>query len=78
MGLVVAQFEGTLDQFSGDGIMVFFNDPVPIPDPGERAIEMAMREAASTLMAAWCRRDRELGFGIGIAGLRDAWADRLC
>ena len=69
LGPLVAQFEGTLDQFSGDGIMVFFNDPVPIPDPAERAVNMAvaMREAASSLIAAWRRRDRDLGFGVGIA-----------
>ena len=40
LGPLVSQFEGTLDQFSGDGIMVFFNDPVPIPDPAERAVKM--------------------------------------
>ena len=59
LGPLVSQFEGTLDQFSGDG-MVFFNDPVPIPDPAERAVKMAvaMRESASS---------RELGFGAGIA-----------
>ena len=47
LGPLVSQFEGTLDQFSGDGIMVFFNDPVPMPDPAERAVKMAvaMREA---------------------------------
>src|SRR5204863_2690642 len=47
LGPLVSQFEGTLDQFSGDGIMVFFNDPVPTPDPAERAVNMAvaMREA---------------------------------
>ena len=69
LGPLVAQFEGTLDQFSGDGIMVFFNDPVPIPDPAERAVKMAvaMREAAGALIAVWRRRDRELGFGVGIA-----------
>ena len=69
LGPLVSQFEGTLDQFSGDGIMVFFNDPVPIPDPAERAVKMAvaMREAASTLIAAWRERGRELGFGVGIA-----------
>jgi adenylate cyclase len=69
LGPLVSQFEGTLDQFSGDGIMVFFNDPVPIPDPAERAVNMAtaMREAASNLIATWRRRGRELGFGAGIA-----------
>jgi adenylate cyclase len=69
LGPLVSQFEGTLDQFSGDGIMVFFNDPVPIPDPAERAVNMAvaMREAASSLTSAWRARGRELGFGAGIA-----------
>jgi adenylate cyclase len=69
LGPLVAQFEGTLDQFSGDGIMVFFNDPVPCPDPAERAVKMAvaMREVAGTLIGNWRRRGRELGFGAGIA-----------
>jgi class 3 adenylate cyclase/prephenate dehydratase len=69
LGPLVAEFEGTLDQFSGDGIMVFFNDPVPIPDPAERAVKMAvaMREAAATLIAHWRERGRDLGFGAGIA-----------
>ncbi len=69
LGPLVSQYEGTLDQFSGDGIMVFFNDPVPVPDPAERAVKMAMamREAAGDLIAAWRRRGRELGFGAGIA-----------
>jgi GAF domain-containing protein len=53
LGPLVAQFEGTLDQLSGDGIMVFFNDPVPCPDPAERAVAMAvaMRESAGALIA---------------------------
>jgi GAF domain-containing protein len=70
LGPLVSQFEGTLDQFSGDGIMVFFNDPVPIPDPAERAVKMAvaMREAAGELIVSWRRRrGRVLGFGVGIA-----------
>jgi adenylate cyclase len=69
LGPLVSRFEGTLDQFSGDGIMVFFNDPVPCPDPAERAVKMAiaMREAAGTLIAAWRRHGCELGFGAGIA-----------
>jgi len=69
LGPLVAQFEGTLDHFSGDGIMVFFNDPVPCPDPAERAVKMsmAMREAAGKLIAAWRLHGCELGFGAGIA-----------
>ena len=69
LGPLVSQFEGTLDQFSGDGIMVFFNDPVPCPDPAERAVKMAMamREEAGKLIAAWRRHGSELGFGAGIA-----------
>jgi adenylate cyclase len=42
LGPLVSQYEGTLDQLSGDGIMVFFNDPVPCLDPAERAVKMAM------------------------------------
>ena len=69
LGPLVSQYEGTLDQFSGDGIMVFFNDPVPIPDPAERAVKMAiaMRDAAGALIGAWREHGRELGFGAGIA-----------
>jgi adenylate cyclase len=69
LGPLVSQFEGTLDQFSGDGIMVFFNDPVPCADPAERAVKMAMamREAAGRLIATWRRHGSDLGFGAGIA-----------
>src|SRR5438477_10044584 len=69
LGPLVAQFEGTLDQFSGDGIMVFFNDPVPCPNPAERAVKMAMamREEAGKLIMTWHRDGCELGFGVGIA-----------
>jgi class 3 adenylate cyclase/prephenate dehydratase len=69
LGPLVSQFEGTLDQFSGDGIMVFFNDPVPCPDPAERAVKMAMamRDEAAELIATWLRDGCELGFGVGIA-----------
>src|SRR3954452_25059465 len=69
LGPIVARFEGTLDHYSGDGVMVFFNDPLPCPDPAERAAAMAvaMREAVAGLQQGWRRRGREIGFGIGIA-----------
>jgi class 3 adenylate cyclase/AmiR/NasT family two-component response regulator len=69
LGPLVTRSEGTLDHFSGDGIMVFFNDPLPCPDPAERAVAMAvaMREAVAALQAGWRRRGREIGFGVGIA-----------
>jgi class 3 adenylate cyclase len=69
VGPLVTRFEGTLDHFSGDGLMVYFNDPLPCPDPAERAVKMAvaMREAVSELMSGWRRRGFDLGFGIGVA-----------
>jgi adenylate cyclase len=69
IGPLVSRFEGTVDHFSGDGLMVFFNDPLPCPDPAERAVRMAveMRTAVGELMSGWWRRGFELGFGVGIA-----------
>jgi adenylate cyclase len=69
VGPLVTRFEGTLDHFSGDGLMVYFNDPLPCPDPAERAVRMAtaMRAAVGERMAGWRRRGHELGFGIGVA-----------
>ena len=69
VGPLVTRFEGTLDHFSGDGLMVYFNDPLPCPDPAERAVRMAveMRAAVGGLMSGWRRRGFDLGFGIGVA-----------
>jgi adenylate cyclase len=69
LGPLVTRFEGTLDHFSGDGLMVYFNDPLPCPDPAERAVRMAvaMRAAVGELRSGWRRRGFELGFGVGIA-----------
>lgn len=69
LGALVHRFEGTLERFMGDGLVVLFNDPVPCPDPAVRAVRMAvaMREAVRSLAAAWQRRGFDLGFGVGIA-----------
>src|SRR6202035_1165281 len=69
MGPIVAQFEGTIDHYGGDGIMVFFNDPLPTPDPAKRAIDMAvaMRAAAQDRLRSWRRHGHDIGFGVGIS-----------
>src|SRR5713101_3763556 len=69
LGPLVTRSEGTLAHFSGDGIMVFFNDPMPCPDAPERSVAMAleMREAVARLQDGWRRRSWDVGFGVGIA-----------
>src|SRR5436309_22066 len=69
MGRLILEHEGTLERFTGDGMMIFFNDPVPVPDPAERAIRMAvaMRARVDELLVKWRRRGYDLDFGIGIA-----------
>lgn len=69
MGELIFQFEGTLEHFEGDGMMVFFNDPLPCDDPPGEAVRMAvaMRERAAELIAVWQKRGHRLGFGMGIA-----------
>jgi len=69
MGRLVLAHEGTLERFTGDGLMVFFNDPVPVPDPAARAALMAiaMRDRVAELGVEWRRRGYDLGIGIGIA-----------
>ncbi len=69
LGPIVSASEGTLDHFSGDGIMVFFNDPVPVADASERAVRMAieMRAAMAELQQQWRRQGRRIGFGAGVA-----------
>ena len=69
MGRLILEHEGTLERFTGDGIMVFFNDPTPVPDPAQRAVRMAldMQGEVEALSAAWKRRDIDLAMGIGIA-----------
>jgi signal transduction histidine kinase/class 3 adenylate cyclase len=69
IGQVVSRYKGTVERFSGDAMMVFFNDPVPLPNHPEHAVRMAiaMRERLAGLRAQWSRRGIELGAGIGIA-----------
>jgi adenylate cyclase len=69
LGPLVHRYEGTLDRFAGDGLIVFFNDPVPCPDPAFRAVRLAvaMREAVASLARAWAARGHAIGFGVGIA-----------
>jgi len=69
MGKLILAHEGTLERFTGDGMMIFFNDPVPVPNPSERATRMAleMRERVHNLVMVWQKRGYELALGVGIA-----------
>jgi class 3 adenylate cyclase len=69
MGQLILEHEGTLERFTGDGMMIFFNDPVPVPNPQERAVRMAlaMRERIDGLMERWRKLGYDLAFGVGIA-----------
>lgn len=66
---IVFRHEGTLERFMGDGVLVFFNDPLPCEDPVRRAVVMAheMRAAVGGLADSWRRRGGAIGFGVGIA-----------
>jgi class 3 adenylate cyclase len=69
LGDLIGRFEGTLERFAGDGLMVFFNDPIPCDDAPLRSIRMAlaMRQRVQELADRWQRRGHELAFGVGIA-----------
>ena len=69
MGRLILEHEGTLERFTGDGMMVFFNDPVPVENPAERAIRMAvaMRDNVRELRVKWKKRGVDLDLGVGIA-----------
>jgi class 3 adenylate cyclase/HAMP domain-containing protein len=69
LGELIFHYEGTLDRYAGDGVMVLFNAPIPLPDHAKRAVRMAveMRDAVGKLTQKWRSRGHNLGFGIGIA-----------
>src|SRR5262249_21690211 len=69
IGKIIFAYGGTLERFAGDGVMVIFNDPVPVENPALQAVQMAldMRTAISALIERWQELGHEIGFGIGIA-----------
>jgi Adenylate and Guanylate cyclase catalytic domain len=69
IGLIITKYNGTLERYAGDGVMVVFNDPVPVDNPALQAVLMALevRDALGALTATWSRLGHEIGFGIGIA-----------
>ena len=70
LGRAIMAYDGTIEHFSGDGVMILFNDPVPVPDHELQAVRMAlrMRDAMAVLAQAWKKHGYMLGFGVGIAG----------
>jgi class 3 adenylate cyclase len=69
IGEIIIKYNGTLERYAGDGVMVVFNDPVPVPNPALQAVQAAlnMRMAIGALIEKWRRLGHDLGFGIGIA-----------
>ena len=69
IGELVIRYSGTLERYAGDGVMVVFNDPVPVENPALQAVLMALelRNALGALTQTWGRLGHEIGFGIGIA-----------
>lgn len=69
MGKLILEHEGTLERFTGDGMMIFFNDPVVVPNPAERALRMAMsmRDRVNEMSTVWRKQGYDLSLGIGMA-----------
>jgi class 3 adenylate cyclase/putative methionine-R-sulfoxide reductase with GAF domain len=69
LGEIIIKYSGTLERYAGDGVMVVFNDPVPVDKPALQAVLMAldMRTAIGALTEKWRRLGHDIGFGIGIA-----------
>jgi class 3 adenylate cyclase/PAS domain-containing protein len=70
LGRAIMAYDGTIEHFSGDGVMILFNDPVPVENHELQAIRMAliMRASVGALAGGWKKRGYALGFGVGIAG----------
>jgi len=70
LGRAIVAYDGTIEHFAGDGVMILFNDPVPVEDHELQAIRMAlvMRDSVAVLARGWKKRGFALGFGVGIAG----------
>ena len=69
IGGIINKYGGTLERYAGDGVMVVFNDPLPVDNPALQAVRMAidMRAAIGELIEKWRKLGHEIGFGIGIA-----------
>jgi class 3 adenylate cyclase len=69
LGPLIHRYEGMIDSFTGDGLIVIFNDPIPCPDAALRAVRLSvdMRETVASLARSWTARGHEIGFGVGIA-----------
>ena len=69
LGELIFRYEGTLDRYAGDGVMILFNAPIQFPDHTKRAVKMAveMRDTIGLLTQKWRNRGHSLGFGLGIA-----------
>ena len=69
LGRLIHRYEATLERFTGDGLMVWFNDPLPCDEPALKAVRMAveMRAQIGALLGKWRKLGHELGFGVGIA-----------
>jgi class 3 adenylate cyclase len=69
LGASIVKYSGTLERYAGDGVMVVFNDPVPVENPALQAVLMAleMRDAIGALTETWRRWGHDIGFGIGIS-----------
>jgi len=69
LGRIVDRYSGTLEHFAGDGVMIFFNDPLPVDQPAGRAVRMAfeLQQAFLPIAQAWQQRGHTVALGVGVA-----------